>query len=130
LLKLPCPACNTNGIGLLAKFWSGAGSPARCANCDQLSYVHSSDRYGFQSGWPAAVKLLSAALCTGAYFFRPEVAFFWLLAIIWVACGLWELRATRMRITSAEESARSNWTGYLLILVLLLALLSMSYFAH
>ena len=34
-----CPHCAKDGVGVLAKWWSLAASPARCKNCGGLSYV-------------------------------------------------------------------------------------------
>lgn len=124
---LPCPTCELNGIGVFAKFWSGAGSPCHCALCGQLSFVHSKHRYGLQSGWPGALKLLVALVLICAYFLRPEPAFIWALGICWIGCSLWELYIAPMQLISAEDSTKSNAYGYLFLLILAIAFVGLSY---
>ena len=115
-----CSICNEKGIGFWSKIWSGSNSPSQCKLCGKLSYVHSKYRFGFQSAWPTAFKLLGAGLSIFLLLQTNSLFSLILFPFIWIACSFWELSSLPMYPITEDHVAVAKKSGNLFIVGLII----------
>ena len=114
-LMFICPHCNGKGVSFWGKLWSDSGTPTKCRICDQLSYVHSKYRFGFQSGWPTLVFLVATGLALYLFVSKDIVPALLAIPIVWLITNVWEIATLPLAQISRSEASRRNKFGYVFL---------------
>jgi hypothetical protein len=77
--------------------------------------VHSKYRFGFQSAWPTAFKLLGAGLSIFLLLQTNSLFSLILFPFIWIACSFWELSSLPMYPIAEDHVAVAKKSGNLFI---------------
>lgn len=121
---LECPNCKKKGISAWRKFMSGSDSPAECRECHTLSYVHSSQRYGFNSLFQLLVTvivLVASIFVYKQFDFASGLAFF---IVAWFVGKYANVVLQPMRVIAASEvKERQRYGNTFLMVVAVIALL-------